>query len=75
MTRQPSEFRFRPPRKGGGLYSVLVAATLSAPAIASAQIDTGIMEKHKAALEKQITDPDQKREGGTQPRDWDYQLP
>ena len=41
----------------------------------SAQIDTGIIEKHKAAIEKQITDPDQKREGGTQPRDWDYQLP
>ena len=39
-----------------------------------AQIDTGIIEKHKAALEKQTTDPDQKREGGTQPRDWDYQL-
>jgi uncharacterized protein len=45
------------------------------PALASAQIDTGIIEKHKAALEKQTTDPDQKREGGTQPRDWDYQLP
>ena len=43
--------------------------------MASAQIDTGIIEKHKAALEKQTIDPDQKREGGTQPRDWDYQLP
>ena len=43
--------------------------------MAAAQIDTGIIEKHKAALEKQTTDPDQKREGGTQPRDWDYQLP
>jgi len=48
---------------------------LCAPAIAAAQIDTGIIEKHQAALEKQTTDPDQKREGGTQPRDWDYQLP
>jgi hypothetical protein len=42
---------------------------------AAAQIDTTIIEKHKAALEKQTTDPDQKREGGTQPRDWEYQLP
>ena len=48
---------------------------LCAPGIAGAQIDTGIIDKHKAAIEKQISDPDQKREGGTQPRDWDYQLP
>lgn len=55
-------------------FLVLLTA-LGTPALASAQIDTGIIEKHKAALEKQTTDPDQKREGGTQPRDWDYQLP
>jgi dienelactone hydrolase len=48
---------------------------LLAPALAAAQIDTSILEKQKAALEKQLTDPDQKREGGTQPRDWEYQLP
>jgi uncharacterized protein len=52
-----------------------IGFVLCVPAIAAAQIDTGILEKHKAALEKQTTDPDQKREGGTQPRDWDYQLP
>jgi dienelactone hydrolase len=45
------------------------------PLVAAAQIDTSIIEKHKAALEKQLSDPDQKREGGTQPRDWEYQLP
>ena len=45
------------------------------PCDALAQIDTGILEKQKAALERQLTDPDQKREGGTQPRDWEYQLP
>ena len=71
----PTEFRSRHPQKSGCLYSFVVAATLGAPALAAAQIDTGIIEKHKAALEKQTTDPDQKREGGTQPRDWDYQLP
>ena len=43
--------------------------------MAAAQIDTGILEKQKAALERQPTDPDQKRDGGTQPRDWEYQLP
>jgi len=43
--------------------------------MAAAQIDTSIIEKHKAALERQTTDPDQKRDGGTQPRDWEYQLP
>jgi len=56
-------------------HLALVGFVLCAPAIAAAQIDTGILEKYKAALEKQTTDPDQKREGGTQPRDWDYQLP
>jgi dienelactone hydrolase len=55
--------------------SSVVVAILAVPVVAAAQIDTGIIEKHKAALEKQTTDPDQKREGGTQSRDWDYQLP
>ena len=53
----------------------ILTCLLAAPAAASAQIGTGILEKYKAALERQTTDPDQKREGGTQPRDWDYQLP
>src|SRR5829696_852345 len=56
-------------------HIALLGFVLCAPGIAGAQIDTGIIDKHKAALEKQIADPDQKREGGTQPRDWDYQLP
>jgi len=33
-----------------------------------------VIDQHKAALERQTTDPDQKRDGGTQPRDWEYQL-
>ena len=56
-------------------HLALIGFVFCAPAMAAAQIDTGILEKHKAALEKQTTDPDQKRDGGTQPRDWDYQLP
>ena len=55
-------------------HLALVAFVLCAPAMASAQIDTGIIGKYQAALEQQTTDPDQKRDGGTQPRDWDYQL-
>ena len=56
-------------------HIAILTCLLAAPAAASAQIGTGILEKYKAALERQTTDPDQKREGGTQPRDWDYQLP
>lgn len=55
--------------------ALFALSVLSIPALASAQIDTGVIEKYRAALERQTTDPDQKREGGTQPRDWDYQLP
>ena len=40
-----------------------------------AQIDTSIIEKSRAALEKQSTDKDMKRERGTQPEDWTFVLP
>jgi dienelactone hydrolase len=43
--------------------------------IAAAQIDTSIVEKNRADLEKQSKDPVMKREGGTQPQDWPYELP
>jgi len=42
---------------------------------ASAQIPTDLVEKRKADFHLQATDADMKREGGTQPRDWDYNLP
>ena len=57
------------------IHLAILIASLGAPSAAVAQIDAGIIEKYQAALEKQTTDPDQKRDGGTQPRDWDYQLP
>ena len=41
----------------------------------SAQIATDLVEKRKAGFHLQATDADMKREGGTQPRDWDYSLP
>ena len=52
----------------------LLGAALSAVP-ATAQISTAIIDAQRAALERQAADPDQKREGGTQPRDWDYRLP
>ena len=52
----------------------VVVSIASFSGTAQAQIGTAVVEKHKAGLEKQTTDPDQKREGGTQPRDWEYQL-
>ena len=48
---------------------------LAAAGVAAAQIDTGIIEKHRADLEKQSKDPVMKRDGGTQPADWAYELP
>jgi uncharacterized protein len=53
----------------GILVALLAGATLSA------QIATDIVEKHRADFHTQATDADMKREGGTQPRDWDYDLP
>jgi dienelactone hydrolase len=57
------------------LAGVSLVLTLSCAAPALAQISTEVLQRQQAALERQATDPDQKREGGTQPRDWDYQLP
>ena len=44
--------------------------TMLAVSPVAAQIDTAIIEKNRAALEKQSTDKDMKRERGTQPEDW-----
>jgi len=51
---------------------IVFAATVTC--CAHAQIPTDIVEKHRADFEKQATDPDMKREGGTQNRDWPYEL-
>lgn len=49
---------------------VLVVSATTAPA----QINTDIIEKHRADLQKQATDPATKRERGTQPEDWLFAL-
>jgi dienelactone hydrolase len=54
-------------------FSILFAAVMGATV--SAQIATDLVEKRKADFHLQATDADMKREGGTQPRDWDYNLP
>ena len=43
--------------------------------VASAQISTDIIEKRRAELQRQATDPAMKRERGTQPEDWLFTLP
>jgi dienelactone hydrolase len=56
-------------------FKVFIAALALSSASALAQISTDIVEQHKADFEKQATDADMKREQGTQPRDWVYDLP
>lgn len=51
------------------------AAVLLLPLALAAQIDTSVIDKHRAALEKQAADPEMQRKGGTQPQDWPYRLP
>jgi uncharacterized protein len=51
------------------LFAAVMGTTVSA------QIATELVEKRKADFHLQATDADMKREGGTQPRDWDYDLP
>jgi uncharacterized protein len=51
---------------------LLLAATFCT--VTHAQIPTDIVEQHRTGFEKQATDPDMKREGGTQNRDWPYEL-
>ena len=57
-----------------GLAGALVILMAASVAPLDAQIGSGGHRPARAALERQTTDPDQKREGGTQPRDWDYEL-
>lgn len=53
---------------------MVVALESAAPPL-FAQIGTDLVDKNRAEFHKQATDADMKREGGTQPRDWDYNLP
>ena len=58
---------------GGTLLRTAFALGVAAIA-APAQINTDILEKHRADLQKQATDPAAKRERGTQPEDWLFAL-
>ena len=53
--------------------SCALALLISVPA--TAQISTDLIEQRRADLQKQSTSTEMKREGGTQPLDWSYQLP
>jgi dienelactone hydrolase len=64
----------RHPAFGAIGLATFALLALAAPR-ASAQISTDLVEKNRAEFHRQATDADMKREGGTQPRDWDYALP
>ena len=57
------------------VFFLRVASCVFVDENAFAQISTDIIEKQRAALQKQATDPEQKRERGTQPQDWLFVLP
>ncbi|HKQ76285.1 MAG TPA: acetylxylan esterase [Blastocatellia bacterium] len=59
----------------GGVFAALAFVLSLAGVTASAQIKTEIIEKYRAELQKQSTEPEMKRERGTQPQDWLFSLP
>jgi hypothetical protein len=59
----------------GGVLATAAFALALLVTTAPAQVKTGIIEKHRAELQKQSTDPEMKRERGTQPQDWLFALP
>ncbi len=65
-------------RKPLGFYSFLAGTAFVfglAVKTASAQINAEVIEKYRAELQKQATDPEMKRERGAQPQDWLFALP
>jgi dienelactone hydrolase len=54
------------------IVAMLIGASVT---IAPAQISTGIIERHRAELQKQASDPEMKRERGTIAQDWPFTLP
>ena len=51
------------------LMAAVALASAMTPRAATAQISTSLIDQHRAAFERQSLDEDQKREGGTQPRE------
>jgi len=58
-----------------GIHVAIAFVLGLAGATAQAQINTEIIEKYRAELQKQAADPEMKRERGTQPQDWIFALP
>ena len=58
-----------------GIRDLTVARWLGIAVIsATAQINTDVIEKYRTELQKQATDSEMKRERGTQPQDWLFNL-
>jgi hypothetical protein len=64
-----------PTRLFQGLLALLVVLAVAGAMPAIAQISTAIIDANRTALQQQSTDPVIRREGGTQPIDWNYSLP
>jgi uncharacterized protein len=61
--------------KRGSIFLRAALLMCLTAASSEAQINIDIIEKHRADLQKQATDPATKRERGTQPEDWLFALP
>jgi dienelactone hydrolase len=57
-----------------GMLAGTAFTVATAPTRVAAQIDTSIVERYRAQLEKQASDPATKRQGGTLPQDWLFAL-
>ena len=77
LSTRDENMQQNPSTTGSGVPAAALAAALIAlaPATLAAQISTEIVDRNRDAFHRQATDADMKREGGTQPRDWDYNLP
>jgi uncharacterized protein len=62
-------------RRPYSLVAALVPCLALESSVLSAQVSTDLVDRNRDAFHKQATDADMKREAGTQPRDWDYNLP
>jgi uncharacterized protein len=56
-------------------FAIAACLSCAMPVATTAQISTQLIDQRRADFEKQASDPDMKREGGTQSRDWPYDLP
>ena len=62
-------------RRSGMVTAMLVGIGVVATGGAAERFGADLLERARADLQQQSVDPEMKRAGGTQPRDWVYALP